>query len=271
VEARGAPTAALEFAAWLRPPGWPLLAERDRRRVRVLSLVAIAAQLLFFAGWVVAGALEPGYSAQRQAISELGAGTAAHPWILNLALGIWGAGFVALGAAMVPGLRGRSWGRVAPALFVIAGAATALAGAVRLDCEPNGDHLCAAREESGSLSLAHYAHLWLSVVILLAVLATPFALARAEWPSRLARLTLAGGAGSAILWFLSTVAIHGGHSHDGLYQRVGLGLMSYWVLLIAATLLLETNPGWTAAVAAVSDRLARTTSPGSGTRRPSRP
>jgi hypothetical protein len=260
-----------EFAGWLRPPGWPLLSERDRRRVRVLSLVAIAAQLLFIGGWIVAGALEPGYSAQRQAISELGAGTAAHPWILNLALGIWGAGFVVLGAAMAPGLRGRLWGRVAPALFVVAGAATALAGAVRLDCEPNGDHLCAAREASGDLSLAHYAHLWLSLVIVVAVLATPFALARAEWPSRLAKLTLAGGAGSAILWFLSAMAIQGGHSHDGLYQRVGLGVMSYWVLLIAGTLLLETNPRWTSAVAAISDRIGRTPSTGSGTPRPSPP
>jgi uncharacterized protein DUF998 len=262
---RDARSAAQEFAGWLRPPGWPLLAERDRRRVRILALFAIAAQLIFIAGWIVAGALEPGYSAQRQAISELGSATAAHPWILNFALGVWGFGFVCLGAAIAPGLRGRPWGRIAPALFMVGGAAAALAGPVRLDCAPNGDPLCAAREAAGDLSFTHYTHLWLSVVIVLALLATPFALARAEWPSRLARLTLAGGIGAAILWFASTVAIQGGHANDGFYQRVGLGVINYWVLLVAATLLLETNPRWTTAVAAVSDRLARGSSGGSST------
>jgi hypothetical protein len=59
-------------ALWLRPAGWPLLPDAVRRRTLLLAWVAILAQAVFLGGWVLAGILEPHYSAVRQYISELG-------------------------------------------------------------------------------------------------------------------------------------------------------------------------------------------------------
>jgi hypothetical membrane protein len=68
-------------ALWLRPAGWPLLPAAARPRTLLLAWAAILAQVVFLGGWVLAGALEPHYSADRQYISELGRNGAANPWI----------------------------------------------------------------------------------------------------------------------------------------------------------------------------------------------
>jgi hypothetical protein len=67
------------FAWWLRPAAWPALPDAVRRRVRALACLAIAAQVVFVVGWIIAGALEPGYSPVRSYVSELGRRGAAHP------------------------------------------------------------------------------------------------------------------------------------------------------------------------------------------------
>jgi hypothetical protein len=96
-------------ALWLRPVGWPLLPDAVRRRTLLLAWAAILAQVVFVGGWVLAGALEPGYSHVREYISELGRHGAAHPWIFTVFVGIWGLGFIALAVALVPSLRTRPW------------------------------------------------------------------------------------------------------------------------------------------------------------------
>ena len=48
---------------------------------RRLAWIAIAGQLAFVASWIVAGALQPGYSHVRDPVSTLGGHGAAHPWI----------------------------------------------------------------------------------------------------------------------------------------------------------------------------------------------
>src|SRR5580693_6973429 len=60
-----------DAALWLRPAGWPLLAAAARRRALLLAWTAILAQVVFLGGWILAGALEPHYTAIRQYISEL--------------------------------------------------------------------------------------------------------------------------------------------------------------------------------------------------------
>lgn len=54
-----------DFAGWLRPAGWPALPAAVRVRVRALAWLAIAAQVVFVAGWIIAGGLEPHYSPLR--------------------------------------------------------------------------------------------------------------------------------------------------------------------------------------------------------------
>src|SRR3954453_18644609 len=84
---------------------------------RRLVWIALAGQVLFVVSWIVAGALEPGYSHLDQAVSELGAKNAAHPLIVNAGLIVFGLSFVALGVALARVLPSR----LAAGLFVAAG------------------------------------------------------------------------------------------------------------------------------------------------------
>src|SRR5438094_5342538 len=72
-----------------------------KRSIRSLAWFAVAAQGLFVASWIVAGALQRSYSASDSGVSALAAHGMRDPWIAM-------AGFVVLGlglAALAPGLR----------------------------------------------------------------------------------------------------------------------------------------------------------------------
>jgi len=56
------------------------------------------------------GALEERYSQVRSFVSELGRRGAAHPWIFDVSVTIWGLGFIALGVAALTALSQRRWG-----------------------------------------------------------------------------------------------------------------------------------------------------------------
>lgn len=232
------------IALWLRPAGWPALPDAVRGRVRALGWFAVAAQFFFVACWIVAGALEPGYSPVHMYVSELGRRGAANPWIFDLSTVVLGAGLMAIGLAILPGLRGRPWGWAAPALFAAAGVLTILVGPLRLDCAASVSHICSVRQAAGTLSWHHYAHLWLSLAIQVLLLLTPFALARAEWPSRLGVLTLAGGLEAAFLLAVA-FAFHSNQGASvGLWQRVGLLIVHGWVVACATAVIVEASPGW---------------------------
>src|SRR5438270_6718022 len=64
---------------------------QTNKRVAWLASGAIAAQVLFVAGWLVGGSIEGhGYSPMRHDISDLGALTAHHTWLAVGSLGISG-------------------------------------------------------------------------------------------------------------------------------------------------------------------------------------
>src|SRR4051812_35075478 len=102
-------------------------------RIRTLAWLAIAAQPVFVASWLVAGALEPGYSGARSTVSALAADGAAHPWIVIVGLAALGAGVLALAATLWMALPSS---RVAVALFSIIGAGLLIGAFVRLPCDP---------------------------------------------------------------------------------------------------------------------------------------
>jgi Protein of unknown function (DUF998) len=231
-------------ALWLRPGGWPTLDDASRGRVRALSWFAIFTQAFFVAGWIVGWLLEPGYSPVRMYVSELGRRGAAHPWIFDVSIAVWGVGFVALAIAMLPALRARPWARLAPSLFLLAGVFAVLDAPLRLDCADSVSHACKARQAAGTLSWHHYGHMWASLGIQLALVLTPFALARATWPSRLARLMLVGGSAVALLLGADFLADFNQHGSAGLGQRVQLLIVHAWVFLCAAALIIEAGPGW---------------------------
>src|SRR4051812_34931251 len=92
---------------------------------RKLAWAALVGQVVFIASWVVAGALQPGYSHANQGVSELGARGAEHPLIVNAGLVVFGLTFVALGVALLAVLPSRG----AAALFMAAGVAGGPGGA----------------------------------------------------------------------------------------------------------------------------------------------
>jgi hypothetical protein len=236
--------AAHKLVLLLRPPGWPLVPRERRARLRLLAIAALAAQAIFVAAWIVAGELQAGYSATHQTPGELGDAAARHPWIMRAAFLVWGAGFVALGAAVTITLRGRPWSRVGPALFVAAGIAAASLGPLWLDCGATVDPACESRLEAGLLSWHTYAHHWIGLAFQLLLLATPFALARAMWPYLIGRLTLLNGVVGLAVFAAAFVGFAQDDAPYGVVSRLGLGVIHLWVILVAVPLLVEASGRW---------------------------
>jgi hypothetical membrane protein len=228
-------------ALWLRPAGWPLLPDGARPRTLLLSWAAILAQVVFLGGWVLAGALEPHYSATRQYISELGREGAANPWIFTIFMVIWGLGFIALAVAIVPSLRSRPWPLAMPLFFVLAGICAILVGPLRMDCSATLSAVCRFRYNAGEASWHYYAHAWLSVAIKVCLLLTGFAFARSAWPSRLGRLVL-GGAVVLLVAGVVTFFLHDSFAPDqGLEERIWALVAEAWALVCATVLILEAT------------------------------
>jgi hypothetical protein len=201
--------------------------------------LAFAGQAVFFASWIVAGALEPRYSHLERYVSELAARNAAHPGIETAGLAALGLSLVALGAALPAALPRR---RALPAvLFAAAGLAAVLAAVFPLDCSTTIDHHCRALQDAGALSWQHYAHLWLGLAEMVFLVLTPFALARALWPGTAAAVLLACGAAGIAIDVATTLGGETQGAADGLIQRVGFTVILVWVLIVGVWVLWATR------------------------------
>jgi hypothetical membrane protein len=230
-----------DAALWLRPAGWPLLPAAARRRALLLAWAAILAQLAFVGGWVLAGALEPHYSATAQYISELGRDGAAHPWIFMTFMAVWGLGWIALAVGVVPSLRTRPWSLAMPLMFALAGVFAILVGPLRMDCSTILSAACRSREAAVGRSWHYEAHIWLSLGIKVALLASGFAFARSAWPSRLGRLVL-GGALVLLVAGIVTFILHDSFTgYKGLEERLWAFVAQAWALVSATVLILEAT------------------------------
>jgi hypothetical membrane protein len=234
-------TVLRNVALWLRPAGWPLPPAAARRRTLLLAWAAILAQVVFVGGWVLAGALEPHYSAMRQYISELGRSGAAHPWIFTIFVGLWGLGFIALAVAIVPSLRTRPWPLAMPLFFVLAGVCAIAVGWLKMDCSPTVSAVCRSREAAGALSWHHYAHEWISLGIKVALLLTGFAFARSAWPSRLGRLVLSGAVVLLVAGIVTFFLHDSFTGYQGFEERVWALVAQLWALVCATVLILEAT------------------------------
>ena len=210
-----------------------------RSTARAFVWVAFAAQAIFFASWIVAGALEPHYSHVQRYVSELAGRNAAHPWIETIGIAALGVSLIALGAALPGALQRR---RALPAIaFVAAGLVAGLAAAFPLDCSTTIDHHCKALQDAGRLSGDHYAHLWLSLANQVFLLLTPFALARALWPGTAGAVFLSFGTTGLGIGAAMTLAYSASGAADGLIQRFGFLVLLVWVVIVGGRILWATR------------------------------
>jgi hypothetical protein len=210
------------------------------RVARALAWTALAGQLIFIAAWIVGGALEPGYSHVERAVSELGAGDAAHPWLMNAGMVVLGLSIAGMGSALLSVLPRRRATRVATGLFVAAGAAIVLSGLFHLDCGMT-QQACLDRWHAGELSWHHGAHLWAGLAFDLAFVATPFAIARALWPAPSGLLALGCGVSGVVILALFLGLDRPDTDAAGLFQRIGLGVVHVWALIVAVGILHTTR------------------------------
>jgi len=228
-------------ALWLRPAGWPLLPAAARHRTLLLAWAVILAQAVFLGGWILGGGVEPHYSAIRQFISELGREGATNPWIFMTFMAVWGLGWTALAVAVVPSLRTRPWPLAMTSMFALAGVCAILVGPLRMDCSTILSAACKSREATVGRSWHYEAHIWLSLGIKVALLASGFAFARSAWPSRLGRLVL-GGALVLLVAGIATFILHGSFTgYEGLEERLWAFVAQAWALACATVLILEAT------------------------------
>ena len=211
------------------------MGQRFAGAARGLAWAAIAGQLAFTVGWIVAGALDPGYSHLRSGVSALAADDAAHPWIVTAGIVVLGLSIAALGPAVAAVLPRRTAATVAGVAFVLSGLVIVLVAVFPVGCDLS-ESACEARFDAGRLSTATDVHLWLGLVYDVVFLVTPFALARALWPRPAAALSL----GAGLFGIAIGLALFPGEQVDdlgGLFQRFGLLLTHAWVLIVAAAVL----------------------------------
>jgi uncharacterized protein DUF998 len=209
--------------------------------VRPLAAFGFAGQYLFPLFWLVGGLLQDGYSFRDQPISELGARTAEHPWIVQLGITVWGLSVLAVAAALwiaAEDFPGRRSARVAAGLIGLVGVVILVDGFIApLDCMPNVDRVCDAREDAGDLSVRHYVHVWSGLVALPALFFSAVASAlgfrrhpRLGFVTPLTVLALVVG---AVVLFAFPEA----KGHDiGLNQRLQIASFSYPLAFLAAVL-----------------------------------
>jgi uncharacterized protein DUF998 len=213
-------------------------------QVRALAAFGFAGQLLFPLSWVVGGLLQDGYSFRDQPISELGARTADHPWIVQAGITLWGLSVFAVAAALwlaVEDFPRRRWARVAAGLIGLVGVLIFSSGFIApLDCMPNVDRVCEAREDAGSLSVRHYAHLWLGLpatpLLMLAALATALGFRRRPRLGVLAPLSLLGLAVGVAFLIAFPLTGDAGSANVGLNQRLQIAAFEYPLAFLAAVL-----------------------------------
>lgn len=207
---------------------------------RALAWAAIAGQAIFVASWIVAGALQPGYSHSDDTISGLAATGAAHPAIVIAGFVVLGAAVVGLALALRAVLPRRPAAVAAVGLFAAVGVGFVLVGAFRTDCDL-AHQACTDRFDAGLLSWHTSAHVWIGLVTQVALLATPFALARALWTRFVSGALLVTGVVGLAIAVGTALGYQVGGGPDGVIERLQLVFAQIWFIEVAVGVLYATR------------------------------
>lgn len=212
------------------------LAPAGGRSGRVLARIATGAGLAAGSAIVLAGVLDPGYSARSEAVSALASQESASAPLMILGFFSLALALAAAGAALFGQLPGRR-PRAGAALVMLSGALTVVVAVARQDCSTL-EVACLARESAGTVSAGHLVHNLVSLVLFVLLVVAAFLLTpglrRSPGSPSLARIALLVAVTDTVflLWFGS--AAFG--SSGGLVQR-GLVLLTFgWPVFLAAHL-----------------------------------
>jgi hypothetical membrane protein len=190
------------------------------------------------AGWVAGGLAQSRYSWSRQEISDLGALTARHPWVWNLADSLAGLLIAVFALALHRVFRYSRTGRLGAWLVGIVGIGSVLDGVLREDCPLSTSLACQQLQSGPGLSWHHQAHDVESLVVVIASIAAPLVLApvfgRRDDLRRLRPYSLLTGAllASANLAYLFLY----GHPGAGTAQRAFTLISMAWIAVLGTAL-----------------------------------
>ncbi len=207
---------------------------------RAGALAGLGGAVVMTAGWIVGGRVQGGgYDWVSQEISDLGALTARHAWVWNLADSVAGALVAVFAVGLFSALRPSRAGRRGAVLIGVFGVGSVIDGLLREDCPLSTSRACQQLQDGPGLSWHHIAHDVESVIVATAMIVAPFLLARA-----FRRL---GEDGSPRTWSLATgiavvvgfgvYLIRIGDPGAGIAQRLALTAYLLWIAVLSVWLL----------------------------------
>jgi hypothetical membrane protein len=207
-------------------------------RVRSIEGAAgIAGASLFTVGWFAGGfAQAPSYSWSKQEISDLGSITARHAWVWNLSDSLSGALIAVFAFALFQYMGPNRPGRLCALLVGIIGVGGMFDGVLREDCPLSTSAACQRLRDGPGLSWHHQAHDVESVLVGLAVLAAPFAMAKALSALRAYCLLTGITMVAATALYVALYGQQGG----GIAQRFIAVMLMSWVAVLGIWILDRT-------------------------------
>lgn len=195
-------------------------------------------------GWIAGGLVQDaGYDWSSQEISDLGALTAQHAWVWNLADSVSGLLILIFAVGLFPLVGSTRAGRVGASLIGVVGIGSIIDGLVREDCPLSTSEACQRLQDGPGLSWHHQAHDVESVIVVVAMIAAPFAIAKAlgaiEELRWLRPYTLTTGALLVAATALY-LALYGG-AGAGIAQRFLATAFMAWIAVLALAVL-RTHP-----------------------------
>ncbi len=198
--------------------------------MRLGALAGVVGATLFTSGWVAGELLQgSGYRWSSQEISDLGALTARHAGVWNLADSISGGLIAVFAVSLFSAVGTNQAGRIGALLVGVIGVGGVLDGLLREDCPLSTSIRCQRLRHYPGLSWHHQAHDVESVVVAVAALIAPFVMARAfselGSPRGLRYYTIASG----------TLLVALGGVYAGLYGKAGGGIVQRLLTIICMT------------------------------------
>jgi len=213
---------------------WPLLAK-----------IAGSAIVIWFTLSTIAGALNPGYSPIREAMSALAATDADYAWVAITGFMIAAVGLACTGIVLWRRFAGNRTGRVAATLVTLAAPEMVVAGLARQDCSEQLP-TCIDYGDAPLASTHFWVHQYTALFMFVSLTVALFLLARAlrrdagrarlATPTRLVAFTCLA---VIVVVFMAEI----GSSWHGLIQRIFAALVFGWPVVVAGSAPKPQVPG----------------------------